>query len=156
MPSKAKTSGAVVVREDKTARAVELRTAGFSYPQIASMLNVCTATAFNYVSRAIERTRKEANETADQIRTVEVARLDRMLAVLTPLADEGDLAAMDRILKIQERRAAYLGLDAPKAQLVAVDGRPDTVRALMALVAPVADKRAADDVVEMNGGTDDR
>ena len=48
------------------------------------MLNVCTATAFNYVSRAIERTRKEANETADQIRTLEVARLDRMLAVLTP------------------------------------------------------------------------
>ena len=52
--------------------------------------------------------------------------------------------------------AAYLGLDAPKAQLVAVDARPDTVRALMALVAPSQDKRAADDVVEMNGGTDDR
>ena len=109
--------------------------AGFSYPEIAAQLGIAVGTAYKYVAGSIAKTKKEAAETADEIRAVEVARLDRMLAVLAPMVEEGNLHAVDRVLRIQERRAAYLGLDAPKAQLVAVDGRPDTVRALMALVA---------------------
>jgi len=150
------TSGKAIVRAQTTTKALELRMAGFSYPEIAGRLGISTGTAYNYVSGTLAKTKQEAAETAEQIRTLEVSRLDKMLAVLAPMAEQGDMQAIDRILKIQERRAAYLGLDAPKASLVAVDARPDTVRALMALVAPAQDKRAADDVVEMNGGADDR
>lgn len=67
------------------------------------------------------------------------------------MAEGGDLAAVDRLLRIQERRASLLGLDAPRAQLVAVDARPDTVRALMALVTnsnPGSPQGSAPDAID--------
>lgn len=135
MGKRDQTSGAMIARASTTAQALELRMAGFSYPEIAAKLGIAVGTAHKYVAGSIAKTRQEAAETAEEIRTLEVSRLDKMLAVLAPMAESGDMQAIDRILKIQERRAAYLGLDAPKAQLVAVDSRPDTVKALMALVS---------------------
>jgi hypothetical protein len=52
-------------------------------------------------------------EPAEELRTMEVARLDQMLLGLWPKAIKGDTWAVDRVLKIMERRAALLGLDAP-------------------------------------------
>jgi hypothetical protein len=47
------------------------------------------------------------------VREFEISRLDRLLTVAWDLAMSGNLNAIDRILKIQERRARYQGLDAP-------------------------------------------
>jgi hypothetical protein len=54
-----------------------------------------------------------AREPAEEIRTIELARLDGLMVTLWPAARRGDLAAVDRILKVMERRAKLLGLDAP-------------------------------------------
>lgn len=153
MPSK--TSKATIRAAQTAKEALALRLQGLTYDEIGQRLQVSHGTAYRHVSMELANTRSTAAETAQELREVELQRLDRLLAVVGPMAESGDLQAVDRVLRIQERRAAYLGLDAPKAQLVAVDGRPDTVKALMALVQPDANKRAADDVVDM-GPSDER
>ena len=52
-----------------------------------------------------------AQEAADEVRALELARLDALLAALWP--QQGEPAVVDRVLRIMERRAKLLGLDAP-------------------------------------------
>lgn len=115
--------------------AVEMRTKGHTYLQIGTACGVTSQAAQQAVVKYLEQTRAISREAAEDVRRLELDRLDRVLAVVGPMAESGDLAAVDRLLRIQERRASLLGLDAPRASLVAVDARPDTVRALMALVS---------------------
>jgi len=149
---KQKATAKTIISTERAKEAVALRLAGRTYDEIAAALGCGHGTAYRAVAGHLAATRAEAAETAQELREVELQRLDRLLAVVGPMAEKGDLAAVDRVLRIQERRAAYLGLDAPKASLVAVDARPDTVRALMALVAPSQDKRA-DDVIDVGDGS---
>jgi len=59
------------------------------------------------------------SETAEQVRQLEMNRLDSMLTIATKAAKSrgkmfNRLAAMDRVIKIGERKAKLLGLDAEK------------------------------------------
>jgi len=54
-----------------------------------------------------------AIETAEEIRRLELERLDAMLFAIGPEVRKGSYGAIDRALKIMERRARLLGLDAP-------------------------------------------
>lgn len=128
-----KTGPVVVTAAEKSREATRLRVAGHTYDEIAAMLGISHGGAYLAVSRELARIRKEAGEQAAEIREVELQRLDRMLLAVLPAAEGGDLQAIATTLRLQERRAHYLGLDAPRAAVV-VDARPDTVRALMALV----------------------
>lgn len=130
-----KTSADVLKATDWKRTAVEMRTKGHTYSQIADVVGVSVQAVHQAVMHYLEATRAVSREAAEEVRRLELDRLDRVLAVVGPMAEGGDLQAVDRLLRIQERRASLLGLDAPKAQLVAVDARPDTVRALMALVS---------------------
>lgn len=91
-----------------------LRRAGASYQQIAEALDVSTTMAHRYVKQALEAMREETRETAEDVRQLELARLDEMLSRLWPKVTEGDMKAYDRALRIMERRSKLLGLDAPK------------------------------------------
>lgn len=50
---------------------------------------------------------------AEEVRTLEVARLDAMLLALWPQVKQGNQGAIEKALKVEERRAKLLGLDAP-------------------------------------------
>ena len=115
--------------------AVEMRTRGHTYQQIADACGVSMSAAYKAVCTYLEQTRAIAREAAEEVRRLELDRLDRMLAAFGPRAEDGDAAAADRVLRIQERRARLLGLDAPAETRSTIDAHPDTVRALMALVA---------------------
>lgn len=143
-----KTQANVIRSVEWKARAVEMRLAGHTYAQIGAACGVVPQQAHQAVTRYLEDTRAVAREHAEDIRRLELDRLDRVLAVVGPMAEGGDLQAVDRLLRIQERRASLLGLDAPKAQLVAVDARPDTVRALMALVGSAGPQGNGPDVID--------
>ncbi len=117
----------------RDAEACRLRARGLSYEQIAEQLGVSRSNAYLAVQRAIADI---VREPAEEVRQLELVRLDEMhraaLGVLEathyvvdkgkvvmwdgqPLIDDGPvLAAVDRMLKIQARRAALLGLDAEK------------------------------------------
>lgn len=72
------------------------------------------------VKRYIEEHAEAAGHgTRTYIKTQTVLELDRLDALTKTLwtaASDGDLMAVDRILKIQQRRAALLGLDAPETR----------------------------------------
>ena len=55
-----------------------------------------------------------AVEPATQLRDMEVARLDRLLAAHWGKATKGDVNATRMVLTIMDRRAKLLGLDAPQ------------------------------------------
>lgn len=94
-------------------RALELRKKGLSYLAIGREMGLSESGAHGCVTRALKALRAEAAESAEDVRDLELQRLDRMLTIAEAAAEAGDLSAIDRVLRIQERRAKYLGLDAP-------------------------------------------
>ena len=62
---------------------------------------------------ALDEVRAKIAETAPQVLTMELERLDSLWRTVYPEAKRGNLGAVDRSLRIMERRARLLGLDAP-------------------------------------------
>lgn len=135
----------------RDAEAARLRSAGHSYQHIADVLEYADrGSAHHGVQRVLKETVQEAG---DELRALELSRLDAMYVaamgvlenrhvtvsngkVVTlhdqPIEDDAPvLAAIDRLLKIQERRARLLGLDAPvKRDLTITAERAAAIEAL--------------------------
>lgn len=119
---------------DQDAEMLKLRTSGWSYRRIAEHFDLSTSGVHEAIQKVLHAT---VEEPAADVRKLELERLDVAYAAVVkvleakhvtvshgkviyqgeePLLDDGPvLAAVDRLLKIQERRARLLGLDAPKA-----------------------------------------
>ena len=93
-------------------RAVELRKAGVTYERIAAQLGITRQSAHEHVTKAMRQAAERTTETAVDVVRLELARLDTMLTGLWTQARQGDPPAIDRVLRIMERRARLLGLDA--------------------------------------------
>lgn len=110
-------------------RAVQLRMSGLTFNEISNALGYQNpGSAHRVVQRALDRW---GWNTVDEYRKIELQRLDMMTVRLWPQAmgrsakvedgvvvDPGvppDLDAMSQLLRIMERRARLLGLDAPQA-----------------------------------------
>ncbi len=118
--SEPKTSKRRLEAVEKQRRALEMRKRGTSFDVIASELGYSSRSgAYKAVMSAIE---KMLREPAEEVRTLELERLDELLAGLWMKAVKGDAAALDRVLRIMERRSKYLGLDAPKESNVNLGG----------------------------------
>jgi AraC-like DNA-binding protein len=101
---------------DKQALALKLRQAGTSYEEIAQVVGYRSASgAYNAVRSAMKKTLQEP---ADELRRVELARLDAAQAGIWSKVLAGDIKSIHAFLKISERRSRLLGLDAP----VVLDG----------------------------------
>ena len=98
---------------ERQAQAVALRRAGLTFDEIAVRLGIKKQSAHSLVVRLLTQVRAEIDEGAEALRALELVRLDALHARLWPLAMDADLSAVDRILRIAERRAKLLGLDAP-------------------------------------------
>lgn len=139
------TSGQTVAARSTEAQAVELRVKGFGYEAIAEQLGCNVSTAYRAVVRYLERTAADSAEALEQVRQLEVARLDLWLSKLAPKIEEGEEPAIDTALRIQARRAKLLGLDVDKGeptiqvnvlvQSIAALTPPQQVEALRELVA---------------------
>lgn len=108
---------------DKQVRALELRKAGKTLEQIANELGYASKSgAAKALSVALQKT---IQEPADELRTLESQRLDALLHSLWPNALSGDTRAIDTCLRVMDRRAKLLGLDAPaKLEHTGEDGGP--------------------------------
>lgn len=99
--------------DKRRAKCLELRASGLSLRAIAAKVGM----AHSSVAEAIEAELDElTKEPAEKLRTVELARLDRLLKAMWAKAMKGDVHRVDRCLRIMERRAKLLGLDAPTKQ----------------------------------------
>lgn len=96
---------------EKAAQALDYRKMGASYAQIAEKLEFASPqAAWDAVERALKRTLQES---ADEVRKLELTRLDSMFLGVYPNAVRGDLMAINSCITIMNRRAKLLGIDAP-------------------------------------------
>jgi len=96
----------------RQAAALDGRLKGKTYRDVAAELGVTVHTAFRYVEQALDAVIREP---AEQVREMELQRLDRLYKAASPAAESGDAMMIAACLKIQERRARLLGLDAPES-----------------------------------------
>ena len=75
-------------------------------------------------------------DSADELRVVEADRLDRMQVAHWAAAMRGDVPATAQVIKIMERRARLLGLDAPTATQVTGPGGEQLVIEILSSLVP--------------------
>lgn len=109
----AKSSVRRIRTTEKTLKALELRKRGLNYTQIGEKLGCARSTACRYVLSELENLADKCREEAVHVRDLELQRLDDLyLIAYRAIIDGYDLAGIDRCLRIMERRAKLLGLDA--------------------------------------------
>src|SRR5262245_18532903 len=92
--------------------AIDLRLQGMTYREIAQELGVTPTRARQLVSEALAALQKDTAESAEELRRLELDRLDQLQSGLWEEAADGNLKAVGAVLKIMERRARLVGLDA--------------------------------------------
>ena len=123
MGGESKASANRIAAAERQARALELRKAGSGYAAIAQQLGYAGPSgAYKAITTAL---RALTAEPAAELRALELARLDDLLVGLWPDARRGNVAKIDRVLKVMQRRADLLGLDAPRAFKDVTDPRRD-------------------------------
>lgn len=106
-----RTGTAVLTARDKQRRALELRTEGRTLDQIADELGYADKSgAHRAITAALDRHEAAA---VDEYRDLEAARLNELQQAIWPLAKAGDIPAVTACVRIIDRRARLLGLDAP-------------------------------------------
>jgi len=121
---------------EKERQVLEMRAAGHGFQVIADNVGYASAgSAYNAYARALERTLREP---AEQVRELALERLDAMFRSVWDKASTGDIKAIEAVLKLEERRAKLLGIDAPiKVQAEITDGGEldESVRRFAYLIA---------------------
>ncbi len=115
------TTAQKITTAERRRQAVALRLSGATYESIGETIGVSTPAAFKLVKTALEKLAKDTETDAVPLRELELQRLDRLQFGLWAKAQKGDLNAVDRALKIMERRAKLLGIDAPEKHIITPD-----------------------------------
>lgn len=118
-----KTSPETAAAKSKAAKALELRMEGKTFEAIASELKYNSKqAAYDAVKRSLDAITREP---AQELLKLELERLDVLWGIQYLNAQAGDVQAMAACMKIMERRARLLGLDAPeKKEVTGKDGAP--------------------------------
>jgi hypothetical protein len=138
-------------------RVVRLRVRGKTWEEIGEQVGVDWGAAMDAAERVLLRTRGRADRLADQYREIELRRCDELIDALWDRATNPDMArvevpteetvkeydlqdkAVERIVKLMERRAKLLGLDAPTGPVVQVNiGLDEASRAMAAFLLAAA------------------
>lgn len=114
MPHKpSKTRPANIQSQERRLEALKLRALRMSYTDIGLRMGISRQRACQLVQEELEAISNECRETAERVRNLESISLDNMQMALARQVNAGDTTAIDKTLKIMERRARLLGLDAP-------------------------------------------
>jgi len=100
---------------ERRQKAFDLRLLNQSYQTIADNLGCTKQAAWKMVQKVLKDIEAKTTESAATVKAMEQMRLDRMAAAALPkaVASNPDYAAIDRVLRIMERRAKLMGLDQP-------------------------------------------
>jgi hypothetical protein len=105
--------GQVETIAERRVIALRLRRTGASYREIATQLAVDVATAYADVRAELGALREQTVEEAKELRDLELQRFDEMTAGLWPQVRAGSPPHVTAAVRVSERRARLLGLDAP-------------------------------------------
>lgn len=99
---------------ERQLNALELRKSGYTYREIASRLGVNHQTAYTDVNKALEHLAKLGENSAVELRQLELERLDRAVAGMMHWIDAGSPMHVQALVKCIQERAKLLGLYAPE------------------------------------------
>jgi hypothetical protein len=107
-----RTRATKIKKVENAARALELRKAGSTLDQIATTMGLNSRQHVHYIiSTALNELIDTCTHDADEYRRMQLERLDAMELALWP--QRKNPRVCDSLIKIEARRAALLGLDAP-------------------------------------------
>lgn len=121
--TRAANSKSKATRAERENIVFEMRKGGATFEKIGAALGVSTQRAHQLFERKLLEVRTQTSQNAEQLRALEMQRLDDLQSFLWDKAKKGNATAIDRVLKIMERRAKLEGLDAP--QRIGLGGDPD-------------------------------
>lgn len=163
---KTRTQPRLIVAAERRERALQLRAQGYRYREIAHELGYNdTSAAWNAVKRSLDELNQRTADQADRYRALEDHRLDLMAAPLwqrltRTVTDpetgdetiEPNYRAIDRLLRIAERRARLWGLDETDRHHQAADD----AQTVADLAAAAASQEALMGCLTQLGLTDDQ
>jgi predicted transcriptional regulator len=120
------TGRSTVFTAERRRRAVELRKQGLTLEQIGQRLGVSGVMAHRYIKDSLATLQAQTQDITATERRLELSRLDALHRDLWKTIFEGNsepelkIKAILAMLKIMERRARLLGLDAPVKAAVAM------------------------------------
>src|SRR5919108_5356572 len=106
-----KASATRIAAVEKRLKALELRKRDLTYVQIGRALGVSDNRAYALVISELDKVNQTRTELAEQVRRLELERLDRMLAALDLRIAEGEPVTINVALNIMARRAKLVRLD---------------------------------------------
>jgi len=113
MPKQSKTSAIRIAGMERRTKALRLRASGATFQQIGQALGCSKQRAKDMVDQEMAMMRAEREQAREDVVELSLQRMDTMLPKAMHMAVEGNLGAIDRVIRIEERRARLLGLDAP-------------------------------------------
>lgn len=127
----------------RRARNIELRVQGYSFEYIMHELGYLTlGAATKDFCRAAERNAADVRHNLEVFRHLESVRMDEMLLALHPGIMRGNPRSIEVALKISERRAKMMGLDAvEKIQVITIDVIDEQISKLTAEVEEAIRRR---------------
>lgn len=111
MSSPSPTGAQAIETAQKQAQAIALRLEGLPYRAIGARMGISDKNAFKHVKNALQRYRQATAETVEEVRELELQRIDELINGLW--AQRGNNRVVDTITRLMDRRAKLLGLDAP-------------------------------------------
>lgn len=106
---------------DRQVLALDLRKSGKSFRAIATKLDISLGQAFKDVQKSLQESLANRNDDAEELRQLELDRLDDLTSALDHWVKAGSVPAANAMLRVMERRAKLLGLDAPTKQELKID-----------------------------------
>jgi hypothetical protein len=136
-----KTSGDTLASEKRRSLAMKYRIDGYTYKDIVAKLKEDLGDelpasydqryCWRDINGSIQKYREEIKETVGDLIHLETQRLDELFTIAMESAREGSMKGVLTALKIMERRAKLLGLNAPE-QVVLRDWRDEILDLLKA------------------------
>lgn len=102
-----------VLSKTRELKAVEMRLQGYRYHDIAQKLGVTEVAVYYMIKRTLEHWNEDLKEKVPQLRQMELARLESYIKSLQKKIHYGDVKAIQAAVRVHERIARIMGLDAP-------------------------------------------
>jgi hypothetical protein len=102
-----------ITAQERRLKVLELRRGGGSCRAISKQLGISAMQVSRDLGHGLSELLKQEVGGTDELRALELDRLDGLWLANWPTAMTGDIPAGQLILKISQRRAELLGLDAP-------------------------------------------
>lgn len=148
-----KASAARLKGAENRIKALELRKSGATYRQIGESIGISMQRAHQLVMDELDRLAQLRLGNVDELRRLELERLEMASIPVVAKLKKGDLRAAMVWIKLSESRRRLLGLDAPlKIAPTNIDGdKPYQPKDLSGLTEPELSQLA--DLLQKAGGT---